>query len=123
MKNRRNSFILFIALLSVIIFHSCTSDNYEDYYADLCDTTNVTYSNTIFPILDNNCLVCHTAGSSPREGVVLSDYESLKEYVDNGKLLSSIKHESEFPMPPNRMLNSCSITLIELWINNGAKND
>ena len=46
-------------------------------------------------------------------------------YVENGKILKTIKHEVGInPMPQNAsQLGDCSINTIEAWINQGALNN
>src|SRR5450759_293871 len=74
---------LIISIVSItmflMFFVSCYYDNEEALYPvlnNLCDTTNVTYSGTIFPILNNSCLGCH---SVPATGgsILLSTYAEI----------------------------------------------
>ena len=52
----------------------------------------------------------------------LEGYAKLKSYVDNGKLLGSIKHSPGFsPMPKGQAkLVDCDIEKIEAWVAAGA---
>jgi hypothetical protein len=119
-----------ILLLMIIAFQSCYYDKEELLYPELtsgCDTLNVTYSNTISPILDLNCLSCHSnsTASAYGGGIKLQNYSDVKTYVDNGKLLGSVSHSSGFsPMPQGAAkIAVCKITQIEIWINAGAANN
>ena len=49
--------------------------------ASVCDTTNVTYSKTIQPILSSQCYTCHE-GSTPTGGLILTDYNSVMVVVN-----------------------------------------
>jgi uncharacterized membrane protein len=89
-----------------------------------CDTVNVTYSATVWPIIQNSCLGCHSGGS-PSGGVSLADYSAIAAQAANGNLLGAIRHEQGYsPMPQNgAKLNDCTITQIEKWIENGSPNN
>ncbi len=113
----------FLTLLLVMGMIGCTSDNYDDYYADNCDTTNVTYSESVQPIMQNRCVSCHNA-NFPSGGVRLDNYEQVKKHADEGDLLGSIKHLPGYePMPQGSKLDDCTILKIEIWIDNGALNN
>lgn len=89
-----------------------------------CDTVNVTFSQTIWPIVQGSCFGCHS-GSSPQGGINLDNYQSIVEVVGTGKLMGSIKHESGFsPMPQNgSKLSDCKLSQIQKWIDNGTPNN
>lgn len=105
---------------------SCYYDVEEVLYpTGGCVTDNVTYKNEIKKIVSNSCLSgCHSS-QVKIAGIELETYEGLKEYVDLGNFLGSIKHESGFSaMPKGRaQLDACSISKIEKWINSGAQNN
>ena len=104
---------------------SCVSNNEEDLYPDeTCDTLNVTYSGTISPIINQNCIRCHSA-VAPSSGLPLEGYDHLKVSVDEGLLVGSIKHEEGFiPMPEDApQLPDCAIHQIEIWVDEGAPNN
>jgi mono/diheme cytochrome c family protein len=92
-----------------------------------CDTSNVTYSNTVSGIMAVNCNVCHSTSSANANGggIQLDSYTKLKVYVDNGKLMGSINHAGGYsPMPKNATkLSSCDISKVQAWINAGAPNN
>ena len=115
-----------IILTGFFILQSCSSDSEEDLYpsAGDCDTSNVTYSGTIVPILNDNCISCHNSGFA-QAGIVLDTYDDLKVYVDNGRFWGAINHENGYsPMPQNLpKLPLCELDKIRTWIDNGALND
>ncbi|MBN2172620.1 MAG: cytochrome c [Bacteroidales bacterium] len=82
-----------------------------------CDTSFVTYPETIYPILQANCISCH-GPPLPEAGLDFTDYSDVAYVAENGTLLGAIKHLSGFePMPQNAPpLTDCEITLIEKWI-------
>lgn len=89
-----------------------------------CNTTNVTYSGTIAPLLQTYCNGCH-GGSSPLGNVNYNNYTGVKSTVTNGKLLGSIQHNSGFSaMPQNgNKMSACKISTIKAWIDAGALNN
>jgi len=115
-----------IIVLIFIGISSCTFDNEEDLYPQIpdCDTLNVTYSETIAPIMSANCDFCHS-GSTPQGNVLTDTYDDLKIIADNGRLWGAVNHESGYtPMPKDLpQLNDCDLKKIKSWIDNGALND
>ncbi len=89
-----------------------------------CDLTNVTYSQSVWPIIQNSCTGCH-GGTNPQGGLFLTDYDQVSQIAQNGALLGVIKHEPGFvPMPLNGpQLSECKIDTIEEWINQGILNN
>ncbi|WP_338768797.1 hypothetical protein WAF17_08525 [Bernardetia sp. ABR2-2B] len=120
---------LFIALLLGFVFTSCEWKNEEEEGITVtdCDTSQVTLSGDVKPILQTNCYPCHsnTAASSIGAGINLEDYESLKSRADGGSLLGSISHMSGFsPMPKGAaQISKCNLDFVKAWIENGAPND
>jgi hypothetical protein len=88
-----------------------------------CDPAKFTYSAIILPILSNNCVGCHNAGSLGGN-INLSTYASVKTQVTNGKLVGSITHSTGFSaMPVGGKLQDCQITQIKSWIAAGTLNN
>jgi hypothetical protein len=90
----------------------------------VCDSTNVTYSTSIVPILISNCTSCH-GGSTPSAGIKLDTYAGVKIQADNGRLLGAVLQAPSFsPMPKNATkMNTCNLTKIKKWVNAGAPNN
>lgn len=84
----------------------------------VCDTTQVTYTGTVVPILDTYCYSCHS-GATPSAALDLTDYNRLAFVAQNGSLLGSITHANGYsPMPQNALkLSDCDIMLITKWVN------
>ncbi|MBS1600415.1 MAG: hypothetical protein JST75_19455 [Bacteroidetes bacterium] len=89
-----------------------------------CDTTNVTYSASIVPILQSYCTGCH-GGSGASAGVDLSVYSGVLAQVQNGKLWGDVSHSTGYNAMPvgGAMLSSCDLNKISIWIKNGAPNN
>lgn len=114
-------------LLIVILFSGCYFDKKENLYApqagtNNCDTTALTYSAQIQPILTASCVGCHSA-SNASGGYALDSHSGV--IAAQGRLLGSIKHSSGFSaMPQNApKLGDCQIAQIEKWITAGAPNN
>jgi len=89
-----------------------------------CSTENITFSATIQPILQKNCLGCHS-GATPSGNVNLSTYAGVQKVATNGKLVGVVSHAAGFiPMPQGgAKLSDCDITKIKEWVNAGAPNN
>jgi hypothetical protein len=116
------------SLLAIgLLLQCCYYDNeavlYKNGGGTVCDTTNVTYSQTIAPIMSNNCNSCHWSGAGI--GVITIDYTNLNIIVANGKLSKSVNWTGgAIPMPlGGQKLSSCDLDKITKWINNGALNN
>ena len=98
---------------------SCTSSGHP------CDTSNVTYSQTIQPILNTECLGCHTVAADTNMNVDLSSYEGVRNAVESGQFYGSVTHSLGYsPMPSvTDTLTRCEILQIRKWIDTGAQNN
>ena len=107
------------------IFAGCYYDVEEELYPTLeCESTDMSYSMDIEPLLAQNCYQCHNAQSN-FGNVTLDSSESLLTYVNNGKLVGVIRHEPGFPPMPQGQpqLLECQIEKVENWIAEGALNN
>ena len=119
----RKSFSVFLSIGGFMLYVSSCSKESADRLAgaNSCDTSNVSYSKQILPILEDNCYTCH-AGSSPFSGIDLSNFSILQAHVKNGDLKSAVTHTgSVTPMPYGLpMLPSCEVNTIVAWVDQGA---
>lgn len=92
-----------------------------DPEAEACNTTEVSFSEEILPILQHNCTGCH-GGSAPTAGIDLSTYAAVVPVAESGKLLGVITHQPGFPKMPQggEQLLQCDIDRIRSWIDAGA---
>src|SRR4051812_5413525 len=115
-----------IAILFIVFIQGCYFDKNEllNPPAISCDTTKITYSGTINPILVANCAGCHSGANAPL-GIKLDQYNTVKGLATTGMLIGVITHAPGFdPMPKNGgIINDCSISKIRLWIAAGALNN
>ncbi len=117
---------LYITIATVFVFLlffvSCYYDNEEALYPTLnnsCDTTNVTFSGTIAPVLNNNCTSCHS-GSIPSGNISLASYAGVQTVASNGTIMNALNGTGVPKMPPSGSLSSCNIGQILIWIKNGT---
>ena len=112
---------------AVLYLAGCSKES-EDKLAGAttCDTTAVSYSLQVVPILQNNCYTCHGTGNTAGSGGIdLSSYTKLKVYADNGYLVGNVTHASGYiPMPYGLpMLPACEVNTISAWVHQGTKNN
>jgi hypothetical protein len=101
---------------------SCYYHKEDVLYPTICDTTNMTYSAKIVPLLNNyGCLGCHV-GPNPTGGIKLDTYDGIKTVADNGKLVGAITHAPGYkPMPDGApKMNLCDINKMKAWIAAGT---
>lgn len=89
-----------------------------------CDTLNVSFSGSVWPTLQTNCVGCHS-GVNPEGNITMSDYNSVVVLVANGSLHGAITHDPNYSsMPKNgSQLSDCKIAEIKIWIEDGTPNN
>lgn len=92
--------------------------------SSVCDTTNVTYSASIAPLVQQRCGGCH-GGANPQGGLNLGTHAVLSTLALDGSLAASVTHDPQgIPMPPSGpMLPQCDIDKFLIWIQDGAPNN
>lgn len=108
-----------IFLFSSLLLSSCKDDDPKPM---TCDTTDVSFSGVILPIIEQNCFNgCHS-GSSPASGFTLENYADVKVKVDEGRLPGAVTRADGFTAMPLGMdpLPSCEVDQIVAWIEEGA---
>jgi len=82
-----------------------------------CDTTNVTFTGSVAPILQKYCDGCHNS-SNPLGGIDLTNSHQLALLDVNGSLLGAIRQKPGYiPMPlGGNKLSNCDIETIAIWI-------
>jgi len=99
---------------------ACYYDNVEELYGTSpCDASTVTWTMDIQPMLQEQCVSCHS-GSSPSGGKDLSTYANVKLYL--GGVVSRMNKPLGDPliMPPSGPLTSCTLTKLDAWVAAGA---
>lgn len=89
-----------------------------------CDTTIVTYSGSIQPIISSYCLGCHS-GTSPSGGINLTNYSGVSEVAADGSLYGALNHNPGYTAMPkgSDKLSDCKLDKIRIWIEAGYQNN
>jgi uncharacterized membrane protein len=119
-------FILLTSGVGVFVL-SCTKSSMEAIAGPvICDTSAVSYTNDVVPILQEYCYNCHGAHvSADGGGIILEGYGNLANYADNNQLSGDISAASGYTAMPygNPKLPSCQLNKILAWINQGIKDN
>lgn len=105
------------------IFTRCYYNSEEELYisvTDNCDLSNVTYSSSVEPILQESCLGCHgTSYDSNGGGIDLRTYANAKSRIDG--IIGSTSGDPDYEeMPKNSApLSDCKISVFQTWKSNG----
>jgi hypothetical protein len=121
--------LILLPVIMLAFMGGCYYDNGQDLYppgSGNCDTTKYTFSGTIFKIISDNCVECHS-GASPQGIVLLEDYNTISAAGRipagiYGSLYGAISHNpGNKPMPWNRpQLSDCNILKVKKWIDAGT---
>lgn len=85
-------------------------------------TTAVTYSKNVKPIIDANCVSCHSSGGSASFRP-LTTFAQVKAAIENAGLLGRIQLQSgqQGLMPQGGRMAQANIDLIVKWNTDGLK--
>ncbi len=116
--------ILYFPLLisfGIVFVVGCTNDSSSDLI-DLNQVDEITYTNTVKSIIDNNCIPCHATVPVNGAPMSLTTYEFVKNAVLSRGLLDRISRPQGSPgMMPNggTRLPQAKIDQIYQWAENG----
>jgi uncharacterized membrane protein len=117
--------VIFLCLTGYFI--GCNYHNEEEYFSDSttpCVSDNMSFELDIQPILQTNCLSCHS-NSFASGGVNLEGYVNLKSFAQSGVLSKTINHENgvvAMPLNADKLID-CEIKKIDAWIGQGILNN
>ncbi|MEZ5014513.1 MAG: c-type cytochrome domain-containing protein [Chitinophagales bacterium] len=131
---------IFFALTTAVVWmtastllHSCYYDSREELFGgNTCDTTNVTYSLNILPILEAQCYSCHSEANANAQGGGnnLEGYVNLSDFITPNDPENSLLYQSvawipgtSFMPKGGQKLSSCELAQIRTWIVEGATNN
>jgi len=119
-------FLCFLFTATVVLMPSCR------HSSDLPELPEIKFSTDVQSILVGNCTQggCHGSGSDHRQFSLVS-YDDVinsgtidKGNAHNSKLFQAITgRNSIMPKAPQTPLTDLEISLIYVWINQGAKNN
>ncbi len=89
-----------ILLNSILFLFGCTAVSEEDLVDATPIPETITFNENVKPIIDNNCIFCHS--NPPQNGapMPLVSYENVKEAVQNRNLVGRISSEDPAFMMP-----------------------
>ena len=138
---KKIALILLLIAGCVYSFTGCVYDKKEVANVNTCDTTSVSYSQTVAPIIATNCSQCHSTNATnfgAGGGIPLDTYSSLKSCADSSWLLPSINWQLNLipasyntltGLPAENMplalpiLGTCDLNQVNAWVHQGAKNN
>ena len=124
-----------MATALLLVFAGCYNDKYDKLYpviaAAICDTTTITYSHDILPIISSNCYSpgngCHDAAGASNSGYDYTNFTVLQTNALDGWIVSDINYtptRGHNNMPKDApQLSACDINKITRWVNQGAQNN
>lgn len=118
---KKNTILISFLFLGTILVSSCSNDSSADLIG-IDELDEVTYTNTVKSIIDNNCIMCHAATPVNGAPMSLTTYENVKQAVLNRGLLNRISREQGSPgMMPNggTRLPQVVIDQVSTWANQG----
>jgi hypothetical protein len=122
----RKILVVLLLLTSLLIICSCTNDHEDDLIIAVEPTEPINptdpivlknYNDDVKPIIDNNCVNCHSNGGSA-SFYLLETYDQVKASAESGKLYGRMTDAAD-PMPPSGILPGTVTQIIDDWINEG----
>jgi uncharacterized membrane protein len=116
----KDLFKIIYAFVPVLILVGCETRTYEDISAEVVLPQTVTFSKDVKPIVDNNCIMCHSPGGL--SGFYpLTDYTLVKNAIDN--MLDRVQRPAGDPqkMPQGGSLSQANIDLLKKWKTDGLQ--
>lgn len=90
---------------------------------ETCDTISlVTFSGTIWPIMQTSCTGCHS-GTAPSGNILLASYSNVATIASSGMLLNSLNGTGIPKMPVGSGFSACRIRQFDIWIKAGFLNN
>ncbi len=85
-----------------------------------CDTTNVSYTTYVQPLVAGKCQGCHGI-NNPGGGIKLTNYDEVKASAQTGKFYGAITWSPGFKKMPQSgpQLSSCQTSKVKAWIDAG----
>ncbi|MPS65788.1 MAG: hypothetical protein E2589_12970 [Chryseobacterium sp.] len=109
--------IMYIFSLATILI-ACESRTYEEISGSTSIVEKVTYNKDVKPLIDANCIVCHSAGGAASFQPWTS-YTQVKNHIDN--ILDRIQRPVGDPqkMPQGGALSPSQINIFIKWKTDG----
>ncbi len=117
---------ILVHLIIASCLFNCTKKKVEVKQVDTIVISNcelksgVSYSKTIVPIINSNCIACHDLST----GIKLDSYDHLFPFVTSGQFIGCLNGDQNYQqMPTNSKLDSCDFNVLKIWVKEGAMNN
>ena len=102
------------------------------------DSTKISFSRDIFPILNKKCMPCHAEEEENKSEFFMDDYKKIIKGGKSGvaiipgksvksnfivKLYPNPPAGKQMPMMTKKKLDDSTISILKRWIDEGAKNN
>ena len=117
----KNINILFI-LISLILGTGCENSSESDLIEQADPTEQITYTNNVRAIVNDNCVACHSDPAINGASVTMANYSQVKNVFENTDALDRMNSqpgESGFMPKWGIRLPQSTIDLVEQWMNEG----
>ena len=126
--------LVYTTALLILAFAGCYNDKGDQLYvpplASTCDTSSVSFSTDIMPILTSSCNIaggCHDAAGQSTSGYNFTTYAGIQTIANYNILINDINgtpSAGHNTMPKNLpKMSACDINKITAWVNKGAQNN
>lgn len=127
---------LFLSSVLIFLFFSCTktvgkkpmdgsvSVAPKTISCEYNSASIVSYSATVSNIFKSYCISCHASPGAG--GINLDSYQSCSDFSKSGQLIPVIVYDPnniQMPPPPLKMMDSCQVKALSLWIAQGCLNN
>lgn len=113
-----------IVLLTVIFITACENNSVSPaILPSSCDTTDLTYTNTMQIVININCGTMNTGCHSSGTNHDFSTYASMQKYVTGGqdsRFWQQLFILKKMPLYPELALDICTSNQFKVWLLNGA---
>ncbi|MFL9845020.1 cytochrome c [Flavobacterium rhizosphaerae] len=110
----------YIVLIILATLYSCDSHTYDDISEPIETGEIITYVADVKPIIDGNCISCHSAGGTASFRP-LTTYAEVTGAIQNAGLLQRIQLANGEPglMPQTGRMPQTTINVVLEWVNGG----
>ena len=108
---------IFVLLLITISFSRCSKETIDENSIGDIITDSVFYNTDIKPLIDANCIGCHS-GSNQSADVDLSTYKLVRFESEFRKLIERI-NDSQYPMPSAGLMSAKNRGKFDKWVADG----
>ncbi|MCW5517072.1 hypothetical protein [Muriicola sp. Z0-33] len=113
-------YIIFLSILMLGCSDDTTSQDEPSAEEDELLFTDISYEGNIKPIVQTNCIACHTDPPNNGASIPLTTYEAVKNAVESRDLIQKINSATN-PMPPDGLMPKETRRIFDAWVTQGLK--